>query len=127
MEKTSLFTIESNVPLTSSVYRMELTGDTSRITAPGQFVNIALTGKFLRRPISVCDYAPGRRAPRYDALRLGVTWDRETLKKRIDERLERRLAQGMVQETKALLDEGVSEQDIHKIFYENPQRWLAVF
>ena len=26
-----------------------------------------------------------------------------------------------------LLDEGVSEQDIHKIFYENPQRWLAVF
>lgn len=26
-----------------------------------------------------------------------------------------------------LLDEGVSEQDIHKIFYDNPQRWLAVF
>ena len=31
-------------------------GDTSAITAPGQFVNIQLTGKFLRRPISVCDY-----------------------------------------------------------------------
>ena len=60
MEKTSLFTIESNVPLTASVYRMELTGDTAGITAPGQFVNIALTGKFLRRPISVCDWAPGR-------------------------------------------------------------------
>ncbi len=26
-----------------------------------------------------------------------------------------------------LLDEGVSEKDIHHIFYENPQRWLAVF
>ncbi|WP_394981335.1 phosphotriesterase family protein [Candidatus Allofournierella excrementavium] len=26
-----------------------------------------------------------------------------------------------------LLDEGVSEADIHKIFYDNPQRWLAVF
>ena len=26
-----------------------------------------------------------------------------------------------------LLDEGVSEKDIHHIFYDNPQRWLAVF
>lgn len=52
----SLFTIESNVPLTSSVYRMVLSGDTSAITAPGQFVNIRLDGMFLRRPISVCDY-----------------------------------------------------------------------
>lgn len=26
-----------------------------------------------------------------------------------------------------LLDEGVSEADIHHIFYDNPQRWLAVF
>lgn len=26
-----------------------------------------------------------------------------------------------------LLDEGISEADIHKIFYDNPQRWLAVF
>ena len=35
---------------------MVLTGDTSAITAPGQFVNIQLEGLFLRRPISVCDY-----------------------------------------------------------------------
>ena len=33
-----------------------LQGDTSAITAPGQFVNIQLNGLFLRRPISVCDY-----------------------------------------------------------------------
>ena len=26
-----------------------------------------------------------------------------------------------------LLDEGISEEDIHKIFYDNPQRWLATF
>ncbi len=35
---------------------MVLEGDTSHITAPGQFINIKLDGKFLRRPISVCDY-----------------------------------------------------------------------
>ncbi len=54
--KQSLFTILSNTALTDCVYKMVLAGDTSAITAPGQFVNIQLAGKFLRRPISVCDY-----------------------------------------------------------------------
>lgn len=36
---------------------MVLAGDTSAITAPGQFVNLKLDGFFLRRPISVCDYS----------------------------------------------------------------------
>ena len=56
MMKQSIFTILTNEALTSSVYRMTLEGDTSAITAPGQFVNIRLAGKFLRRPISVCDW-----------------------------------------------------------------------
>ena len=54
--KQSIFTILDNTPLTRDVMKMVLSGDTSAITAPGQFVNIALEGKFLRRPISVCDY-----------------------------------------------------------------------
>ena len=54
--KQSIFTIEANTPLTRDVMKMVLRGDTSAITAPGQFVNIALESKFLRRPISVCDY-----------------------------------------------------------------------
>ena len=54
--KQSIFTIVSNEALTDVVYKMVLSGDTSAITAAGQFVNIQLTGKFLRRPISVCDY-----------------------------------------------------------------------
>lgn len=53
--KQSIFTILSNTPLTDCVYKMVLSGDTSAITAPGQFVNIQITGKFLRRPISMCD------------------------------------------------------------------------
>ena len=58
--KQSIFEILSNEALTSSVYRMTLSGDTSAITAPGQFVNIRLAGKFLRRPISVCDWEDGK-------------------------------------------------------------------
>ena len=53
--KQSIFTIQSNAPLTATVYKMVLVGDTSDITASGQFVNIQLDGLFLRRPISVND------------------------------------------------------------------------
>ncbi len=50
-----IFDIVSNEALTDNVYKMVLAGDTSHITSPGQFVNIALSGLYLRRPISVCD------------------------------------------------------------------------
>ena len=53
------FTILSNTPLTSAVYELTLAGDTDG-TVPGQFVNVRLPGFYLRRPISVCDRAPGR-------------------------------------------------------------------
>ena len=52
--KQLIFKIESNLPLTDNTYEMILSGDTSGIKA-GQFVNIKLDGKFLRRPISVCN------------------------------------------------------------------------
>lgn len=57
--KQSIFEIIENIPLTASVYKMRLAGDTSDITASGQFVNIQLDGLFLRRPISVCDCENG--------------------------------------------------------------------
>ena len=56
--KQSIFTVLENVPLTATVYRMRLTGDTTGITT-GQFVNILLDGLYLRRPISVYDCTEG--------------------------------------------------------------------
>ena len=56
MYKRDIYTIVSNEPLTPAVYRMVLEGDTQYITRSGQFINIELEGKFLRRPISVSDY-----------------------------------------------------------------------
>ena len=53
--KQSFFDVIENTKFTENVYKMRLVGDTSEITAPGQFVNIKLDGHFLRRPISVCD------------------------------------------------------------------------
>lgn len=51
-----LFIIEENKPLTSKTRFIRLRGDVTELTAPGQFVNIAIPGKFLRRPISVSRY-----------------------------------------------------------------------
>ena len=56
MYKKGLYTITSNMPLTETIYKMVLQGDTSYISASGQFVEIELPNKFLRRPFSVCDY-----------------------------------------------------------------------
>ena len=53
--KQSIFKITSNEKIARDIFKMTLAGDTSAITAPGQFVNIKLDGLFLRRPISVCD------------------------------------------------------------------------
>ena len=55
--KQGIFQVLTNNALTSSVYELKLRGDTSAITAPGQFVQLQLDGFFLRRPISVCDLA----------------------------------------------------------------------
>lgn len=56
MYKEDVYEIKFNAPLTKDVYKMVLKGDTQYITAPGQFINLKLEGKFLRRPISVCDF-----------------------------------------------------------------------
>ncbi len=53
--KQGIFKITDNKNIARDVFRMSLAGDVSAIERPGQFVNIAIEGQFLRRPISVCD------------------------------------------------------------------------
>ena len=53
--KQGFFTIEENRKLTPTTWLMRMSGDTSGVRAPGQFINIKLNGHFLRRPISICD------------------------------------------------------------------------
>ena len=45
-----------NAALTDAVWQMRLEADTASITAPGQFVELKLSGFYLRRPISICDW-----------------------------------------------------------------------
>ena len=54
-----VLTVTKNEALTPLIYEMHLAGDVSGVTCAGQFVEIALDGLYLRRPISVCNYEEG--------------------------------------------------------------------
>lgn len=53
------FTIESNEEVARDTFRLQLDAPGMEPCRSGQFVDIALDGFFLRRPISVCDCGPG--------------------------------------------------------------------
>ena len=67
-----IYRIARNDEVARAVYRMELDGDTSALTAPGQFVNIKVPGCYLRRPISVCDWSDGSMTLIYKVLGEGT-------------------------------------------------------
>ncbi len=56
MYKRNIYTVTENKKIAKDVFYMVLEGDTSFITATGQFINIRIDGFYLRRPISICDW-----------------------------------------------------------------------
>ena len=72
--KEVLFTITENRPLAPQVYALRLCGDTSAITAPGQFLELQLPGFFLRRPLSVCDWDDAGVTILYKVVGKGTDW-----------------------------------------------------
>lgn len=68
----TVYTVVSNERLTHKTWRMRLNGDTGEITRAGQFVNLLIEGKYLRRPISVSDYKEGELTLLYDVVGAGT-------------------------------------------------------
>lgn len=54
------FTILSNTPVAAGAYRLDLAADDPAFFPEGEFVDLAVPGFFLRRPLSICDCRPGR-------------------------------------------------------------------
>ncbi|MDR1628307.1 MAG: dihydroorotate dehydrogenase electron transfer subunit [Oscillospiraceae bacterium] len=54
--KQKIYKVTENTKIAKNTFKMVISGDTSEITKPGQFINIKINNLFLRRPISVCDY-----------------------------------------------------------------------
>lgn len=64
--------------------------------------------------------------PLYSSLMLGIQWPREVLYKRIDTRVDERIRQGMVQEVRGLLEQGISYERLEGLGleYRFVSRWL---
>jgi len=64
--------------------------------------------------------------PRYQTLLLGIHWPREVLYRRIDERVDERMQQGMIQEVRDLLAQGIEHTrlDALGLEYRFISRWL---
>jgi tRNA dimethylallyltransferase len=57
-------------------------------------------------------------APLYESLLLGIEWPRDALYNRIDMRVDERMQQGMVQEVRNLLDQGISHERLEALGLE---------
>jgi dihydroorotate dehydrogenase electron transfer subunit len=71
----NLYEIKENILIAKDTYKMILAGDTSKISKPGQFVNIKIGEgheHFLRRPISICEYKNGEMTLVYKILGKGT-------------------------------------------------------
>jgi tRNA dimethylallyltransferase len=94
---------------------------------PGAPIDAHNRNRVMRRleMLQAGDPGHGERKPRYRALKLGVTWPRETLCRRIDERLSQRMKDGMLDEVRTLLDSGVSPVFLRKLGLE--YRYLSAY
>ena len=82
---------------------------TGRTLSGGEENNRHRLVRTMEKILSGEDLTETPRAPRYQVLQLGMTYPREELCRRIDERLLRRLDDGMVEEVARLREEGATD------------------
>ena len=70
--KQGIFVVAENRPLSRRTMELRLEGDASAVTAPGQFIDVRLESRFLRRPFSVCDADAGSVTVLYDVVGRGT-------------------------------------------------------
>ena len=65
-----------------------------------------------------------RECPKLRSITFGLSLDREVRRQRITERLHQRLAEGMIEEVRALLNEGIPAEDL--IYYGLEYKYLTL-
>lgn len=56
--------------------------------------------------------------PKYETLLIGVTWEKNILAERIDERLQKRIDNGMIEEVKNLINQGATDDFLYRLGLE---------
>lgn len=64
------------------------------------------------------DYSRDENSPKYNTLQLGVTWPKEDLHRRIDERLSMRINKGMIEEVENYLKSGGNKEYLYNLGLE---------
>ena len=82
---------------------------TGRTLSGGEEKNRHRLVRTMERLLSGDSLTESPRAPRYEVLQLGMTYPRDVLCRRIDERLQKRLDDGMIEEVARLRAEGATD------------------
>ena len=93
---------------TEELYAM-FRAQTGHTLSGGEDKNRRRLVRTMEKPLSGDSLTESPRAPRYEVLQLGMTYPRDVLCRRIDERLQRRLDDGMIEEVARLRAEGASD------------------
>ena len=111
-----------SLPLAELVHRLEMSDpdaarciDTSNRRRLIRAIEIAAAGH--------AHSAARKSSPQYNCLQLGLTWPREILVQRIEQRLRERLTDGMIEEVAGLRSRGVSDLRLDKLGLE--YRYIA--
>ncbi len=87
---------------------------------PGEYSSRRLIRLIEKKEGELCGGTPCEREnqPRYDVLQLAMTFPREELYRRISERLDARINDGMIEEVRALCESGVSGEFLERLGLE---------
>lgn len=87
--------------------------------------NLSPTHLIRRIELAKKNISKGKNLPRYKVLKLALTYPRAILKQRIKDRIDIRLKQGMIEEIKSLLKNGVSKKFLDSLGLE--YRYISRF
>ena len=126
VEGYELVDVPPNEPLRAELENLPLAGLVERLEKADPEAASRIDRKNSRRIIRAIEIAAagfahsaGRKSsPRYDCLQLGLSWPKEILEKRIEKRLQDRLAGGMIDEVAGLRRQGVSDLRLDKLGLE---------
>lgn len=85
---------------------------------PQDRVRTARALEIIRQTGQPLSQSQAKGPPRYDSLVLGLTWPRPILHRRIDDRVDRRLQEGMIAEVEGLLRSGVPPERLYRLGLE---------
>ena len=126
VEGYELVDVPPNEPLRAELENLSLTQLVERLEKADPEAASHIDKKNSRRLIRAIEIASAgrthsagrKRSPRYNCLLLGLNWPKEILEKRIEKRLQDRLATGMIEEVAGLRRRGVSDTRLEKLGLE---------